>query len=1121
MQPAETSIVIVRGAFGAGIGIAVGRPGLFLTLASVVGEGATVAVDVQGESHAANVVVVDSSRDTSLLEVADLPSTPFSIGSPPGAGVAVEVLNAREREPGTLARWTSEVASILPDGRFTLAFRGSPEDYGLGGAVLAGGALVGIVQAFGEAPAPGGKQTLMCVVCPSSFFPESLRPGSEQVGAEPPPNGWLRVTGAVKSTKETEAVARRVGAVLHEGGFGLIHGGEAGIDNAAMEGFVKAGGRAQRVVGLPAWNAPSFLGTDVEILGFDREVPHATFLGRALVVLTRGVGGVEAIVDRASKAGIPVIPFACTGSFATEVHAEVMNTWPKLAVPGAERSDYKGLAEDATTALAALKAILSALSQDATSSVGTTGPLIDDNSTHEDKLGMRDQARRMAEAIVAKDLTLPLAIGLLGQWGAGKSSFVKIMQREIDLLANPDKLAVPRALTERDPEACGRVVHIDFNAWHYVDTDLWASLAARLFDRLAYESGVETKSEEEKHRRRRELQDKLPSSTSALNEANAALAEATTALAAATKDAEDHACKLREEGSILDRKVLLEIGKSDEFGKAQTAVQTAGKASGLTVPVNASLAELERIVGLLRSAPALVRALFRPLEPIEWLVVGILIALPIAGVALAYHLQLAVGTWPVLLEFVAAAPLVLTRVRGPLEWLTEAGERVLALQDKARAIRESAASDPETAARVAAAAALEQSARHRVVQLEAAIAAVNTEIEQLSAGRIMYDFVRARSGEGSVYRANEGMVSRLRRDLEHLATNLKELSNDPSEPNPITRVVLYIDDLDRCPADKVVRVLQAVQLLVAVDLFVVVVAVDPRWLTRALEHEYAALLGSARGSDQARVSAFEYLEKIFQVPYSLAPITKTGFSNLVVHHFPVGSDRSDVGGSTPTGESGGAGVTVGTSGGRAEGGPGAGSGSPAGAGGSAGSGAGARMSDASAAGDASGSGDGSGGGSGDTAAAEATQPIRRYVIEDAERAFMERLWRMVDSPRALKRFMNVYRLLRGGVAARYRVAFRQEEYRAAQLFLAITIGYPQASAVYLRILANEEGPMTGLDLERALSRELDRQPEYVRVEYQRMQGSMGPFLPEITLGQERLSHWAREVGPYSFHWSWE
>lgn len=53
-----------------------------------------------------------------------------------------------------------------------------------------------------------------------------------------------------------------------------------------------------------------------------------------------------------------------------------------------------------------------------------------------------------------------------------------------------------------------------------------------------------------------------------------------------------------------------------------------------------------------------------------------------------------------------------------------------------------------------------------------------------------------------------------------------------SSPKPVERIVLYIDDLDRCPPKRVVEVLEAVHLLLAFPLFVVVVGVDVRWVSR-------------------------------------------------------------------------------------------------------------------------------------------------------------------------------------------------------------------------------------------------------------------------------------------------
>ena len=95
--------------------------------------------------------------------------------------------------------------------------------------------------------------------------------------------------------------------------------------------------------------------------------------------------------------------------------------------------------------------------------------------------------------------------------------------------------------------------------------------------------------------------------------------------------------------------------------------------------------------------------------------------------------------------------------------------------------------------------------------------------------------------------------------------------------------MLYIDDLDRCPPAKVVDVLQAVHLLLCFPLFVVVVAVDARWVSRALHDRFPGLLAESAGDGSSAAdpavralpfsgaSSDDYLEKIFQIPYWVGP----------------------------------------------------------------------------------------------------------------------------------------------------------------------------------------------------------------------------------------------------------
>jgi hypothetical protein len=123
--------------------------------------------------------------------------------------------------------------------------------------------------------------------------------------------------------------------------------------------------------------------------------------------------------------------------------------------------------------------------------------------------------------------------------------------------------------------------------------------------------------------------------------------------------------------------------------------------------------------------------------------------------------------------------------------------------------------------------------------------------------------------------------------------------NDASLPR-VDRIVLYIDDLDRCRAERVIEVLEAVHLLLAFRLFAVVVAVDPRWLRQSLLDHYPKLLngglnGKAGQSAMPAASPQDYLEKIFQVPFHLQAMEKAGYDALVTQLFQTQAPRPESG----------------------------------------------------------------------------------------------------------------------------------------------------------------------------------------------------------------------------------
>lgn len=107
--------------------------------------------------------------------------------------------------------------------------------------------------------------------------------------------------------------------------------------------------------------------------------------------------------------------------------------------------------------------------------------------------------------------------------------------------------------------------------------------------------------------------------------------------------------------------------------------------------------------------------------------------------------------------------------------------------------------------------------------------------------------------EDSPYGKPIDFMARIRADLELLDEKLGSHK----------RVLILIDDLDRCEPDKVVEVLQAINLLLNFKSFIICLGIDARIVTRAIEKHYKDLLGPAGAS------GYEYLDKIVQIPFRL------------------------------------------------------------------------------------------------------------------------------------------------------------------------------------------------------------------------------------------------------------
>ena len=118
-----------------------------------------------------------------------------------------------------------------------------------------------------------------------------------------------------------------------------------------------------------------------------------------------------------------------------------------------------------------------------------------------------------------------------------------------------------------------------------------------------------------------------------------------------------------------------------------------------------------------------------------------------------------------------------------------------------------------------------------------------------------------------------GRTRRLFQAVDDIVRNEKTKKSPERAADVPDRVIIYIDDLDRCSEDQVYNVLQAIHLLLAFKLFVVVVGVDIARVQTALA-KFAEGLGQKAYDERSQQKlAAQYLDKIFQIAFWLLPLT--------------------------------------------------------------------------------------------------------------------------------------------------------------------------------------------------------------------------------------------------------
>ena len=174
----------------------------------------------------------------------------------------------------------------------------------------------------------------------------------------------------------------------------------------------------------------------------------------------------------------------------------------------------------------------------------SSGPRIadytDDRPEGEDRLGIEREVWALASLAAAWHVVPPLSIGLFGEWGTGKTFFMRKMQEQVRKLARSAREAKK---PQKTFGYCKNVVQVEFNAWHYVEGNLWACLVEQILHSLKVD---EKEDETVVEARRKKLLREIANVEGAGSRAEKAAREkrddadkATTDAANARRDVED------------------------------------------------------------------------------------------------------------------------------------------------------------------------------------------------------------------------------------------------------------------------------------------------------------------------------------------------------------------------------------------------------------------------------------------------------------------------------------------------------------------------------------------------------------------------------------------------------
>jgi hypothetical protein len=530
-----------------------------------------------------------------------------------------------------------------------------------------------------------------------------------------------------------------------------------------------------------------------------------------------------------------------------------------------------------------------------------------------DWIGIRSDVEALSTLIAVNQVEPPLSIAIFGDWGSGKTFLMRKIQERTQILEQVGKAQEKNEADDQErPRYCSSILQIEFNAWHYTESNLWASLVNHIFEKLYWKLTPEDKGKQHADKVEaffQQLETARAAREAAETKIQLVSAEVELARDAVNKASDDMQKTGRRFSSAQGRSVWKYLEKMlKKRGSEEEALKDALQYFGFKDSLN-SAQTIYDTVQRFRSVSGRAREVFGSLLATRGGVLGAFILTVVVifatFIAIKYKVSiLSVGTI----------------FAGTLAWFAERAGRARKWLDKIQTFDEwfSALKNSEES-RIATELAKVQAefeqrkealaeARRQYTEAQMREARAKEDLKNLTARDQMRRFVDERVTT-QTYARHLGLISMIRRDFEDLsdfmyrdrqpgeARLVKRVSTAVREAIPtVERIILYIDDLDRCQPERVVEVLEAIHLLLAFRLFIVVVAVDPRWVLESLRHRYPHLAEnhhlhmpeSSSAYQQSNdvlakkmATAHDYLEKIFNIPFWVRPMGPDACETLV------------------------------------------------------------------------------------------------------------------------------------------------------------------------------------------------------------------------------------------------